>query len=100
MITAEKAEQIAKSLADAVGWRWITPVSVRETTTSWKVVTNRGKRGMNIRISIDKNSGRLLSAIYPASNGIRTLSDIRIRLSDRADIQKLVDPGNDETVAN
>ena len=66
-MTREEVIAIAKSEAEAEGWRWEEPVSVTRSRAfiffgrvRWHVMTNASYRGCNVNIHIDDATGEIL----------------------------------------
>jgi hypothetical protein len=64
MITDEEAAIIAKDLAQAEGWPWRIPVSIKKDKKIIVVRTNTKAIGCNIVVSIDATSGKILKKSF------------------------------------
>jgi hypothetical protein len=58
-ITRSEAQAIARTHADARGWPWTEPVTVHRAFRAWRVCTNTGSRGGNVRVRVDAFSGEV-----------------------------------------
>ena len=69
-MTETEALDTAKRIADALGWTWIEParaVKVRGWMRGdrWQIVTNRGQRGCNVRITLSDNGYMISGSFCP-----------------------------------
>lgn len=64
VLTKEKAVQTAKEVAAKENWPWIEPVEVCSYLGVWIIYTNSEWMGMNVRIEVDKNTGKVIRAGY------------------------------------
>lgn len=62
--TKEEALTIAKGICETKNWPWLEPVNAKENCGVWKVTTNFGKRGANVRITISKQDGAVRKAVF------------------------------------
>lgn len=69
-MTKEGAIARAKAFAEERGWTWREPVHAETyrpwfiMPLRWRVVSNYGARGMNVRVEIDDATGEVLSSNY------------------------------------
>lgn len=67
VMTSEDAIEIARRVAVAEGWPWFEPVSVRRKRRLltrrpfWRVLSHADSRGMNVLVTIDDETGKVLS---------------------------------------
>jgi hypothetical protein len=59
MITEQEAIERARRAAEASGWAWLEPVSAQRTGRGWEVFSNVLKRGGNVRVLVDRQSGEI-----------------------------------------
>jgi len=59
-ITEQEAIERARRIAEEQGWAWLEPVRARRTGRGWEVFSNVLKRGGNVRVLVDRQSGEIL----------------------------------------
>jgi hypothetical protein len=63
-VTEQGAIDLAKAEAASRGWPWTEPVAVSERLTEFRVWTNSRRRGGNVIIRVDLETGEIKRASY------------------------------------
>jgi hypothetical protein len=63
-VTKGEATELAKAECERRGWPWTEPVAVLERLAEYRVWTNSGKRGGNVVIRVDIQTGKIRRATY------------------------------------
>ena len=70
-LTPAEAIECARSLARTRGWSWVGAVRVTRSLLAatfgpraYEVLSNAGRRGCNVRVVVDIDSGEVLDSVY------------------------------------
>ena len=61
-VTKEEALAVARQECNRRGWPWMEPVTISRGLFSYRLMTNRNKRGGNVRMRISTRNGSILEA--------------------------------------
>jgi hypothetical protein len=70
-LTPAEAIERARRVANERGWSWVGAVRVSASLLAamfgpraYEVLSNAGRRGCNVRVVVDVDSGEILDAVY------------------------------------
>jgi hypothetical protein len=70
-LTPAEAIERARRVANERGWSWVGAVRVSASLLAatfgpraYEVLSNAGRRGSNVRVVVDVDSGKILDAVY------------------------------------
>jgi hypothetical protein len=65
-LSRQQAIKLARAESERRGWPWTEPVAVSESVGHYRIWTNRGRRGGNVIIRVDVETGEIKHASYAA----------------------------------